>query len=55
MCPVNNLRVLFHKLRGVNIGKKIFIGLKCTLDHVYQEYIYMMKLFYQELSIVIAT
>ncbi len=40
-CPVNNLRVLFHKWRGVNIGKNVFIGLRCTLDHAYPEYIYI--------------
>ena len=40
-CPVNNLRVLFHKWRGVNIGNNVFIGLRCTLDHAYPEYIYI--------------
>jgi acetyltransferase-like isoleucine patch superfamily enzyme len=40
-CPVNNLRVLFHKWRGVNIGKNVFIGMRCTLDHAYPEYIYI--------------
>lgn len=41
MCPINNLRVLFHKWRGVNIGKNVFIGMRCTLDHAYPEYIYI--------------
>lgn len=40
-CPVNNLRVLFHRWRGVNIGRNVFIGLRCTLDHAYPEYIYL--------------
>jgi len=40
-CPMNNLRVFFHRLRGVNIGKNVFIGLRCTLDHAYPNYIYL--------------
>ena len=41
VCPINNLRVCFHKLRGVSIGKNVFIGLRCTLDHAYPNYIYL--------------
>ena len=40
-CPINNYRVLFNKWRGVNIGSNVFIGLRCTLDHAYPEYIYI--------------
>ncbi len=40
-CPINNLRVLFHKWRGVTIGNNVFIGMRCTLDHAYPEYIYI--------------
>ena len=40
-CPVNNLRVLYHKHRGVNIGNNVFIGLRCTLDHAHPTYIYI--------------
>ena len=40
-CPLNSLRVLFHKWRGVNIGKNVFIGLHCTLDNAWPEYIYL--------------
>ena len=40
-CPINSLRILFHRWRGVNIGKNVFIGLRCTLDHAYPEYIYL--------------
>jgi acetyltransferase-like isoleucine patch superfamily enzyme len=40
-CPVNNLRVLFHRWRGVKIGKNVFIGFRCTLDHAYPEYIFL--------------
>ena len=28
-------------MRGVNIGKNVFIGLRCTLDHAYPNYIYL--------------
>ncbi len=40
-CPFNSWRVRFHKLRGVNIGKNVMIGLQVTLDHSYPEYIYI--------------
>ncbi len=38
-CPVNSLRVKFHRWRGVQIGKNVFIGMRCTLDHAYPDYI----------------
>jgi len=40
-CPVNSWRVQLHRWRGVNIGKNVFVGLRCTLDHAYPEYIYL--------------
>lgn len=40
-CPVNSWRVKLHKWRGVHIGENVFIGLHCTLDHAYPEYIYI--------------
>lgn len=40
-CPINSLRVKMHRLRGVNIGENVFIGLNCVLDHAYPEYIYL--------------
>jgi acetyltransferase-like isoleucine patch superfamily enzyme len=40
-CPVNSWRIKLHKWRGVHIGKNVFIGLRCTLDHAYPEYIYL--------------
>lgn len=40
-CPINSLRIKMHKLRGVNIGENVFIGLNCVLDHAYPEYIYL--------------
>lgn len=40
-CPVNSWRIKMHRLRGVNIGENVFIGLKVTLDHSYPEYIYI--------------
>lgn len=40
-CPVNSLRIKFHRWRGVNIGENVMIGLKVTLDHSYPEYIYI--------------
>lgn len=38
-CPLNSLRVLFHRWRGVKIGKNVFIGFGCILDHSNPEFI----------------
>jgi acetyltransferase-like isoleucine patch superfamily enzyme len=32
--PFNNLRVFLYRLIGFQIGKKVFIGMKCYLDDV---------------------
>lgn len=40
-CPLNELRVLFHRMRGVHIGKGVYIGRYCFLDNMYPEYIYI--------------
>ena len=40
-CPVNSWRIKLHRLRGVNIGENVFLGLKVTLDHSYPDYIYI--------------
>jgi acetyltransferase-like isoleucine patch superfamily enzyme len=37
--PINSLRVLLHKLRGVKIGKDVFIGLHVIIDRSYPEYV----------------
>tara|TARA_Y100000310_G_C20565950_1_gene755496 strand:- start:423 stop:980 length:558 start_codon:yes stop_codon:yes gene_type:complete len=37
--PINNVRVLCHKWRGVKTGKNIFIGLNCVLDHAMPDFI----------------
>ncbi len=39
ICPFNSIRVFLHRCRGVSIGKNVFIGLNCTLDNSYPEYI----------------
>lgn len=31
-CPFNGLRVKLYKIAGFNIGKNVFIGMKCYLD-----------------------
>lgn len=38
-CPVNSVRVWCHRIRGVQIGKNVFIGMHVILDRVYPEYI----------------
>jgi acetyltransferase-like isoleucine patch superfamily enzyme len=40
-CPLNSIRVKCHRLRGVNIGKNVYIGMHCTIDNAYPEYIYI--------------
>jgi acetyltransferase-like isoleucine patch superfamily enzyme len=40
-CPSVKLRILFHRLRGVYIGKGCYIGLFCFIDNLYPEYIYI--------------
>lgn len=35
--PHYKLRVMFHRWRGVRIGKNVFIGYYCTLDNVHPE------------------
>jgi len=37
--PTSGPRVLFHKWRGVRIGKRVFIGPQVTIDYVYPEYV----------------
>ena len=37
--PHYKLRVFFHRLRGVKIGRHVFIGYYCTLDNVHPEFI----------------
>lgn len=40
-CPLNGLRVLFHRMRGCHIGKGVYIGRYCFFDNMYPEYIYI--------------
>ena len=40
-CPINSLRITFHRWRGVSIGMHVYIGMFCFLDNLYPEYIYI--------------
>ena len=40
-CPSNGLRIKLHRLRGVTIGKNVYLGMFCFLDNLYPEYIYI--------------
>ena len=40
-CPLNGLRVKMNRNRGVTIGENVYIGLHCTIDNAYPEYIYI--------------
>ncbi|MEA3541346.1 MAG: acyltransferase [Pseudomonadota bacterium] len=39
--PINSVRAWCHRKRGVNIGKGVMLGMGCTLDHAFPEYITM--------------
>ena len=38
-CPINSLRIFFHRNRGVHIGKNVMLGMHCILDNAHPEYI----------------
>lgn len=38
-CPLNSWRIKMHRYRGINIGKNVYIGIQCSLDNAYPEYI----------------
>ncbi len=40
-CPLNGPRVRWNRRRGVTIGEHVYIGLHCSLDNAYPEYIYI--------------
>lgn len=40
-CPNNKLRILFHRHRGVHIGKNVYLGMFCFLDNLQPTYIYI--------------
>lgn len=37
--PVSNLRVIVQRLRGVRVGKRVFIGTNVTIDNAYPNYV----------------
>ena len=39
--PINKIRVVLHRWRGVHIGKNVYIGMLCFIDNAYPEYIYI--------------
>jgi len=41
VCPSVKIRIILHRLRGVNIGKGCYIGMFCFIDNLYPEYIYI--------------
>jgi acetyltransferase-like isoleucine patch superfamily enzyme len=40
-CPVNSLRILFHRWRGVHIGRNAYIGRNVYIDNYYPNFIYL--------------
>lgn len=39
--PINKIRVSLNRMKGINIGENVYIGMFCFLDNVYPEYIYI--------------
>ena len=39
--PYNNIRVILHKARGVNIDKKVEIGMNVWIDESFPNYVYI--------------
>lgn len=40
-CPLNKFRVRWNRLRGVTIGRNVYIGQYCVIDNAYPEYVYI--------------
>ena len=40
-CPFNNWRIKMHRWRGVNIGNNVYIGIQCSIDNAYPEYVFI--------------
>jgi acetyltransferase-like isoleucine patch superfamily enzyme len=40
-CPLNSFRIKCHRWRGVEIGKNVYIGMQCSIDNAYPEYVYI--------------
>lgn len=40
-CPLNKFRVRWNRRRGVTIGEHVYIGLHCTIDNAYPEFVYI--------------
>ena len=40
-CPLMKLRIAFHRMRGVKIGKRCYLGMFCFIDNLYPEYVYI--------------
>jgi len=40
-CPLNSWRVKMNRWRGVHIGKDVYIGMQCSIDNAYPEYVFL--------------
>lgn len=40
-CPLNSFRIRCNKWRGVKIGENVYIGMQCSIDNAYPEYVYI--------------
>lgn len=38
-CPINSIRIKLHRMRGVQVGKNVMLGMHCILDNAHPEYI----------------
>jgi acetyltransferase-like isoleucine patch superfamily enzyme len=39
VCPFNSMRIRLHRMRGVKIGKEVYIGKKVFIDNLYPDFI----------------
>jgi acetyltransferase-like isoleucine patch superfamily enzyme len=40
-CPMNSIRVKLYKMKGVHIGRNVYIGRKVYFDNLYPEFIFL--------------
>ena len=40
-CPLNSWRVKMHRWRGCHIGENVYIGLMCSIDNAYPDYVFL--------------
>lgn len=42
-CPLNSLRILFHRWRGVHVGRNVYIGKNVYIDNYCPNFVYLSE------------